>query len=269
MGDQGGERTEGRGTIEKLKANELSQIDRLVAVMSGKGGVGKSSVTALLAVRLSRQGFRVGIMDADITGPSIPRMFGVREQPASLGFGILPVRTRTGISIMSLNLLLPHEDDPVIWRGPLIAGAVRQFWTDVAWGELDYLLVDLPPGTGDAPLTVMQSLPLDGLVVVSSPQDLAVMVVRKAIKMAGMLGVPILGLLENMTYATCPRCGEKLRLFGPSQGERVARQTGVPFLGEIPLDPHLAELCDSGEIEQYEGVMLPLLSSLLPLSGKE
>ncbi|MEW5934357.1 MAG: Mrp/NBP35 family ATP-binding protein [Bacillota bacterium] len=269
MGDQGGERTEGRGTIEKLKANELSQIDRLVAVMSGKGGVGKSSVTALLAVRLSRQGFRVGIMDADITGPSIPRMFGVREQPASLGFGILPVRTRTGISIMSLNLLLPHEDDPVIWRGPLIAGAVRQFWTDVAWGELDYLLVDLPPGTGDAPLTVMQSLPLDGLVVVSSPQDLAVMVVRKAIKMAGMLGVPILGLLENMTYATCPRCGEKLRLFGPSQGERVARETGVPFLGEIPLDPHLAELCDSGEIEQYEGVMLPLLSSLLPLSGKE
>jgi len=269
MGDQGGERTEGRGTIEKLKANELSQIDRLVAVMSGKGGVGKSSVTALLAVRLSRQGFRVGIMDADITGPSIPRMFGVREQPASLGFGILPVRTRTGISIMSLNLFLPHEDDPVIWRGPLIAGAVRQFWTDVAWGELDYLLVDLPPGTGDAPLTVMQSLPLDGLVVVSSPQDLAVMVVRKAIKMAGMLGVPILGLLENMTYATCPRCGEKLRLFGPSQGERVARETGVPFLGEIPLDPHLAELCDSGEIEQYEGVMLPLLSSLLPLSGKE
>ncbi|MBC7340127.1 MAG: Mrp/NBP35 family ATP-binding protein [Firmicutes bacterium] len=269
MGDQGGERTEGRGTIEKLKASELSQIDRLAAVMSGKGGVGKSSVTALLAVRLSRQGFRVGIMDADITGPSIPRMFGVREQPASLGFGILPVRTRTGISIMSLNLLLPHEDDPVIWRGPLIAGAVRQFWTDVAWGELDYLLVDLPPGTGDAPLTVMQSLPLDGLVVVSSPQDLAVMVVRKAIKMAGMLGVPILGLLENMTYATCPRCGEKLRLFGPSQGERVARETGVPFLGEIPLDPHLAELCDSGEIEQYEGVMLPLLSSLLPLSGKE
>lgn len=269
MGDQGGERTEGRGTIEKLKANELSQIDRLVAVMSGKGGVGKSSVTALLAVRLSRQGFRVGIMDADITGPSIPRMFGVREQPASLGFGILPVRTRTGISIMSLNLLLPHEDDPVIWRGPLIAGAVRQFWTDVAWGELDYLLVDLPPGTGDAPLTVMQSLPLDGLVVVSSPQDLAVMVVRKAIKMAGMLGVPILGLLENMTYATCPRCGEKLRLFGPSQGERVARETGVPLLGEIPLDPHLAELCDSGEIEQYEGVMLPLLSCLLPLSGKE
>lgn len=269
MGDQGGERTEGRGTIEKLKANELSQIDRLVAVMSGKGGVGKSSVTALLAVRLSRQGFRVGIMDADITGPSIPRMFGVREQPASLGFGIVPVRTRTGVGIMSLNLLLPHEDDPVIWRGPLIAGAVRQFWTDVAWGELDYLLVDLPPGTGDAPLTVMQSLPLYGLVVVSSPQDLAVMVVRKAIKMAGMLGVPILGLLENMTYATCPRCGEKLRLFGPSQGERVARETGVPFLGEIPLDPHLAELCDSGEIEQYEGVMLPLLSSLLPLSGKE
>ncbi|MEW6399818.1 MAG: Mrp/NBP35 family ATP-binding protein [Bacillota bacterium] len=269
MDERGGESTEGRGTLEKLKANELSNINRLVAVMSGKGGVGKSSVTALLAVRLSRQGFRVGIMDADVTGPSIPRMFGVREQPVALGFGILPVRTGTGISIMSLNLLLPHEDDPVIWRGPLIAGAVRQFWTDVAWGELDYLLVDLPPGTGDAPLTVLQSLPLDGLVVVSSPQDLAVMVVRKAIKMAGMLGVPILGLVENMTYATCPRCGEMLRLFGPGQGERVARETGVPFLGEILLDPHLAELCDSGEIEQYEGAMLPLLSSLLPVSGKE
>jgi len=271
-GHEGGERSggqESRGTVEKLKPNELSSIAHVVAVMSGKGGVGKSSVTALLAVRLSRQGFRVGIMDADITGPSIPRMFGVKEQPVSLGFGILPVRSKTGISIMSLNLLLPHEDDPVIWRGPLIAGAVRQFWTDVAWGDLDYLLVDLPPGTGDAPLTVLQSLPLDGLVIVSSPQDLAVMVVKKAIKMAGMLGAPILGLVENMTYATCPRCGETLRLFGPGQGERVAQETGVPFLGELPLDPHLAELCDRGEVEQYEGAVVPLLSSLLPVTGKE
>ncbi|MEW6547591.1 MAG: Mrp/NBP35 family ATP-binding protein [Bacillota bacterium] len=271
-GHEGGERPggqESRGTVEKLKPNELSSIAHVVAVMSGKGGVGKSSVTALLAIRLSRQGFRVGIMDADITGPSIPRMFGVKEQPVSLGFGILPVRSQTGISIMSLNLLLPHEDDPVIWRGPLIAGAVRQFWTDVAWGDLDYLLVDLPPGTGDAPLTVLQSLPLDGLVIVSSPQDLAVMVVKKAIKMAGMLGVPILGLVENMTCATCPRCGETLRLFGPGQGDRVAQETGVPFLGELPLDPHLAELCDRGEVEQYEGAVVPLLSSLLPVTGKE
>lgn len=268
-GGQGCAGGEGRGAVEKLKANELSNIAHVVAVMSGKGGVGKSSVTALLAVRLSRQGYRVGILDADITGPSIPKMFGVKEQPVSLGFGILPVRSRTGISIMSLNLFLPHEDDPVIWRGPLIAGAVRQFWTDVAWGDLDYLLVDLPPGTGDAPLTVLQSLPLDGLVVVSSPQDLAVMVVKKAIKMAGMLGVPILGLLENMTYATCPRCGEKIRLFGSGQGERVAQETGVRFLGELPLDPHLAELCDRGEVEQYEGAPVPLLSSLLPVARKE
>jgi Mrp family chromosome partitioning ATPase len=268
-GGQGCAGGESRRPVEKLKANELSNIAHVVAVMSGKGGVGKSSVTALLAVRLSRQGYRVGIMDADITGPSIPRMFGVKEQPVSLGFGILPVRSRTGISIMSLNLLLPHEDDPVIWRGPLIAGAVRQFWTDVAWGDLDYLLVDLPPGTGDAPLTVLQSLPLDGLVIVSSPQDLAVMVVKKAIKMAGMLGVPILGLVENMTYATCPHCGEKIRLFGPGQGERVAQETGVRFLGELPLDPHLAELCDRGEVEQYEGVVVPLLSSLFPAARKE
>lgn len=243
----------------------MSDIKHVVAVMSGKGGVGKSSVTALLAVRLFRQGFRVGIMDADITGPSIPRMFGLKEQPASLGFGILPVRSQAGISVMSLNLLLPHEDDPVVWRGPLIASAIRQFWTDVAWGDLDYLLVDLPPGTGDAPLTVLQSLPLDGLVIVSSPQELAVMVVKKAIKMAGMLGVPILGLVENMTYATCPRCGEKLRVFGPSQGERVAQETGVPLLGELPLDPHLAELCDRGQVEQYEGAVVPLVSALLPL----
>lgn len=268
-GGQGCAGGEGRGALEKLKPNELSNIAHVVAVMSGKGGVGKSSVTALLAVRLSRHGYRVGIMDADITGPSIPKMFGVKEQPVSLGFGILPVRSRTGISIMSLNLFLPHEDDPVIWRGPLIAGAVRQFWTDVAWGDLDYLLVDLPPGTGDAPLTVLQSLPLDGLVIVSSPQDLAVMVVKKAIKMAGMLGVPILGLVENMTYATCPRCGETIRVFGPGQGERVAQETGVRFLGELPLDPHLAELCDRGEVEQYEGAVVPLLSPLLPVARKE
>jgi len=265
-GGQGCASGESRGAVEKLKANELSNIAHVVAVMSGKGGVGKSSVTALLAVRLSRQGYRVGILDADITGPSIPKMFGVKKQPVSLGFGILPVRSRTGISIMSLNLFLPHEDDPVIWRGPLIAGAVRQFWTDVAWGDLDYLLVDLPPGTGDAPLTVLQSLPLDGLVIVSAPQDLAVMVVKKAIKMAGMLGVPILGLMENMTYATCPRCGETITLFGRSQGERVAQETGVRFLGELPLDPHLAELCDRGEVEQYEGAVVPLLSPLLPVA---
>ncbi|NPV52697.1 MAG: Mrp/NBP35 family ATP-binding protein [Firmicutes bacterium] len=237
--------------IEKLSPNELNSINHVIAVMSGKGGVGKSSVTALLAVNLAREGYKVGVLDADVTGPSIPKMFGVHARAEAFEFGMLPAKTRLGIEIMSLNLLLDHEDDPVVWRGPLIAGTVKQFWTDVVWGDLDYLIVDLPPGTGDAPLTVMQSLPLDGLVIVSSPQDLAVMVVKKAIKMASLMKIPILGLLENMSYTICPRCGEKLELFGPSKGEEAAQAAGVPFLGVLPLDPKLAELCDNGRIEDY------------------
>jgi Mrp family chromosome partitioning ATPase len=234
-------------------AEGLNNIDRVVAVMSGKGGVGKSSVAALLAVALRRQGKRVGVLDADITGPSIPKMFGLHEPPPMGPVGIIPPETEEEIRVMSINLLLPNEDEAVIWRGPLISGAIRQFWGDVLWADLDYLIVDLPPGTSDASLTVMQSMPLNGVVLVTSPQGLAGMVVRKAARMAGQLNVPLIGVVENMSYATCPNCGERIEIFGPSKSEQVAAQVGAPFLGRLPLDPELAERCDAGEIERYEG----------------
>ncbi|OIQ58517.1 antiporter inner membrane protein [Moorella thermoacetica] len=236
--------------------HELTHIEHVIGIMSGKGGVGKSSVTALLAVALKQAGYRVGILDADITGPSIPRMFGVHRPPEGTGNGMIAPESPGGIRIMSLNLLLPHEDDPVIWRGPLIGGAVKQFWTDVIWGDLDYLLVDLPPGTGDAPLTVLQSLPLDGLVIVSSPQELAHMVVRKAVKMATIMNVKILGLVENMSYARCPDCGREIYLFGPSRAGEAAAGAGIPLLGTLPLDPELTSLCDRGRVEEYRGPLL-------------
>lgn len=259
---QKGQQRGKRGTgIEKLASHELNTIKRVIAVMSGKGGVGKSSVAALLATALRREGFKVGVLDADITGPSIPRMFGVKQRPDTADLGIFPPRSIGGVEIMSLNLLLEKEDDPVIWRGPLIAGAVKQFWTDVIWGELDYLIVDLPPGTGDAPLTVMQSLQLDGLVLVTSPQELVMMVVRKAVKMAQMMKVPIIGLVENMSYAICPHCGEKWELFGPSRGEEAAKEAGIPFLGKLPLDPELVRLCDTGRVEHYRNDLLADMAS--------
>jgi Mrp family chromosome partitioning ATPase len=232
-------------------AAHLNHVERVLAVMSGKGGVGKSSVAAMLAVALRRQGKRVGVLDADITGPSIPKMFGLHEPPPMGPVGILPAETATGIRVMSINLLLPDEDEAVIWRGPLIGGAIRQFWGDVIWGDLDVLVVDLPPGTSDASLTVMQSIPLNGVVLVTSPQDLAGMVVRKAARMAWHLNVHIVGLVENMSYLVCPKCGERVDIFGPSQAMRTANQLGVPLLGQIPLDPELARRCDAGEIESY------------------
>jgi len=240
----------------RIPPHELSNIKHVIGIMSGKGGVGKSSVTALLAVALQQAGYQVGILDADITGPSIPRMFGVRRPPEGTGHGMIPPQSHGGTRIMSLNLLLPHEDDPVIWRGPLIGGAVKQFWTDVIWGDLDYLLVDLPPGTGDAPLTVLQSLPLDGLVIVSSPQELAQMVVRKAVKMAALMNVKILGLVENMSYAVCPDCGKEIYLFGPSRAGEAAAEAGITLLGTLPLDPDLTALCDHGRVEDYRGPLL-------------
>ncbi|HHW42547.1 P-loop NTPase [Desulfofundulus thermobenzoicus] len=246
-----------------LPQNEASDIKHVIAVMSGKGGVGKSSVSALLAVALQRRGYKVGILDADITGPSIPKLFGVIDRPEQFIKYLLPARTLKGLQIMSLNLLLPQEDDPVIWRGPILSSAVKQFWTDVAWGELDYLIVDMPPGTGDVPLTVMQSLPLDAVVVVSSPQDLATMVVRKNIKMARQAGIPILGLVENMSYLACPHCGEQIRLFGPGHVEEAARKTGLPVLAVLPVDPQLAEMGDAGHIEDYEGASLQNLEPLV------
>jgi len=235
----------------------LNNISKTVAVLSGKGGVGKSLVTSLLAVKMRREGFEVGVLDADITGPSIPKIFGVDNCKAENGgIGIYPVKTRNGIKIMSINLLIDKADSPVIWRGPLVAGAVKQFWTDVIWGDLDYLLVDLPPGTGDAPLTVLQSLPLDGLVIVSSPQELAQMVVRKAVKMAGLMNVKILGLVENMSYAVCPDCSKEIYVFGPSRAEAAAAAAGIPLLGVLPLDPEFTALCDHGQVEAYSGPLL-------------
>ncbi|MBC7224938.1 MAG: Mrp/NBP35 family ATP-binding protein, partial [Anaerolineae bacterium] len=233
-------------------AEHLNDIRRVVAVMSGKGGVGKSLVSALLGVGLRRRGERVGILDADITGPSVPKMFfpnGAR--PGQSPLGILPAETATGIKVMSINLLLPTEDQAVIWRGPLISGAIKQFWGDVFWGDLDWLVVDLPPGTSDASLTVMQSLPLSGVVMVTSPQDLAGMVVRKAAQMAQHLGVPILGLVENLSYYVCPDTGKRREVFGPSHAEETAKRLGVPLLGRLPIDPTIAQLCDVGAVEDY------------------
>jgi len=239
----------GKDRKQEGMAAHLNQVRHVLAIMSGKGGVGKSLVTSLLAAELRRRDLRVGILDADITGPSIPKMFGLTERPQSTPIGISPVLSRTGIRVMSVNLLLPREDEAVIWRGPLIAGAIKQFWGDVFWATLDYLLVDLPPGTADAPLTVMQSLPLNGILLVTSPQDLASMVVRKAANMAAHLEVPILGIVENMSYAVCPRCGQRYEVFGQSHAFDMAMLLGVPLLARIPLDPSLSALADEGRIE--------------------
>ena len=239
------------GQEEKPLAERMNDIQHVIAVMSGKGGVGKSSVAALLAVALRREGKRVGVLDADITGPSIPKMFGLKEAPRGSPLGLLPVETKTGIKAMSINLLLQHEDQAVIWRGPLIAGAIKQFWSEVFWRDLDYLIIDLPPGTSDASLTVMQSIPVSGVVLVTSPQDLAGMVVRKAAQMAVQLKIPILGLVENMSYIECPKCGEQIQVFGRSQALETSLQIGVSLLGRMPLDPELASLCDAGQIEDY------------------
>ena len=242
--------------FEEAKPQDLNKIDHVIAVMSGKGGVGKSLVTSLLAVGLNRQGYEVGVLDADITGPSIPKMFGITARPGGSETGILPVLSKSGIEIMSVNLLLPHEDDAVIWRGPLIGKMIQQFWEDVVWGKLDYLLVDLPPGTADAPLTVMQSLPLSGVVIVFTPQDLTAMVVKKAMNMAQQMNIPILGVVENMSYLVSPDTGKRIEIFGSSNGEEMALAAGAPLLEQLPLDPELARLCDEGTIERYnsEGV---------------
>ena len=234
------------------KPKDLNEIGHVIAVMSGKGGVGKSLVASLAAVALTRCGYEVGILDADITGPSIPKMFGIVDRPEGSDTGILPVTSRSGIEIMSINLLLPSEDDAVIWRGPLIARAITQFWEEVLWGKLDYLIVDLPPGTADAPLTVLQSLPVSGIIIVFTPQDLTAMVVRKAVNMARQMGKPILGVVENMSYLYIPEIDKKVELFGKSRGDEMAKAANAPLLGQLPLDPELARLCDEGNIERYD-----------------
>lgn len=244
-------------------AQKLNDVKHVIAVMSGKGGVGKSLVSSLLAVALRREGQEVGVLDADITGPSIPKMFGIHSHPVANPLGILPVKSSLDIKVMSINLLLPSEDDAVVWRGPLISGAIKQFWEEVIWGRLDTLVVDLPPGTSDASLTVMQSMPLSGIVLVTSPQALAGMVVRKAAKMTQHLGIPILGVVENMSYFAAPDTGKRYDIFGPSHARETATQLGVPFLGQLPLDPQIAELSDEGRIEEYAaGAFIPIAQAL-------
>ena len=234
-----------------IKPVELNQINYIVAVMSGKGGVGKSLVAGLTAITLRRQGYEVGILDADITGPSIPKMFGITTPPAGSESGILPVLSRSGIAVISINLLLPSEDDAVIWRGPLIGRAITQFWEEVLWGKLDYLIVDLPPGTADASLTVMQTFPISGIIIVFTPQDLTTMIVRKAVNMAQTMDKPILGVIENMSYLYVAEIDKRIQLFGKSRGEEMAQAAKAPLLGQLPIDPELARLSDEGEIENY------------------
>ncbi len=236
---------------EKAETNVNSNVKKVIGVVSGKGGVGKSLVTAMLAVLMKRKGYKVGILDADITGPSIPKMFGIHDRAEATEFGILPKETSDGIKIMSINLLLESEETPVVWRGPVIAGAVTQFWTDVVWGELDYMFVDMPPGTGDVPLTVFQSLPIDGIVIVTSPQDLVSMIVKKAYNMASMMNVPVLGIVENMSYVYCPDCGAEFRIFGEGKTESVAEELDCLLLAQVPIDVKLAELADKGEFEKF------------------
>ncbi len=232
--------------------NPLSSVKHVIGVVSGKGGVGKSLVTGMLAVNLSRQGYKVGIMDADITGPSIPKMFGLHADVEGDETGLIPPRTKTGIEIMSVNLLLDDERKPVVWRGPVIAGTVKQFWADVIWRDLDFLLVDCPPGTGDVPLTVFQSIPLSGIIIVSSPQELVSMIVAKAVNMAKMMSIPVVGVVENMSYVKCPDCGCEIRVFGDSHIDQVTADMGLDLLGRVPMDPKLAALCDRGMLELME-----------------
>lgn len=238
------------------KTNDMSSVKKVIGIVSGKGGVGKSLVTGLMAVLSKRNGFNTAVLDADITGPSIPKMFGIHEKATGDGNGVYPAVTKTGIRIMSLNLLMENETDPVVWRGPIIAGTVKQFWTDVIWGDVDYMFIDMPPGTGDVPLTVFQSIPVDGIIVVASPQELVGMIVEKAINMARLMNIPVLGLVENMSYAVCPDCGKKINIFGESHIDEIAEKGNLPVLGKIPFDSKLAAACDKGMIELFEGSWL-------------
>ena len=249
-GESCGERTSPQSFLKKPHAD--AHIGKVFGVVSGKGGVGKSMVTSQLAVSLRRKGYRVGILDADITGPSIPKAFGMHEKAVGTENVLLPCVSSTGIEVMSINLLLDDETDPVIWRGPVIGGVVTQFWTDVLW-DVDYLLVDMPPGTGDVTLSVFQSIPLSGIVVVASPQELVGMVVEKAVKMAEKMAVPIVGLVENMSYLTCPDCGRRIYLFGEGRSAEAAKKHGIPLLAQMPIDPRLAALTDEGRIEEFKG----------------
>ncbi len=239
-----------KSMIEPL--NQFSNIKKVIGVVSGKGGVGKSLVTGGLAVSMMKKGYMVGILDADITGPSIPKMFGIKSRAMQNEMGILPAETDEGLKIMSVNLLLEDAEAPVVWRGPVIAGAVKQFWTEVFWGELDYLFIDCPPGTGDVPLTVFQSIPLDGIVIVTSPQDLVSLIVKKAYNMAKLMNIPVLGIIENMSYVKCPDCDKKIHIFGNNNSRSIADELNVPLLAEVPMDASLASLADNGCFEKIQ-----------------
>ena len=237
-----------------VKPNDMTHVKKVIGVVSGKGGVGKSMVTSLLAVTMSKRGYKCGILDADITGPSIPKAFGLKDKVRATEAGMMmPVYSQGGVPVMSINLILPNDTDPVVWRGPVIANTVKQFWSDVMWGDLDYLFVDMPPGTGDVPLTVFQSLPVNGIVVVASPQELVSMIVAKAVKMAELMKVPVLGLVENMSYFKCPDNGKEYRIFGESHIDEVAKIHSLPVLARVPIDPALADACDRGCIEEFAG----------------
>ena len=240
----------------QAEMNAQSNVKHVIGVVSGKGGVGKSFVTGSLANMMAAQGYKVGILDADITGPSIPKMYGLKGAAMANDEGIYPMITKNGIKVMSINLLLPTEDTPVIWRGPVLANMVKQFWTDVVWDQIDYLFVDMPPGTGDVPLTVFQSLPLDGIIIVTSPQDLVSMIVAKADNMAKKMNVPIIGLVENMSYLLCPDCGRKISVFGESKADEVAKEYGIPMLAKLPIDPKIADSVDQGVVEYVESPWL-------------
>ena len=234
-------------------ANKLSNVKHVIAVVSGKGGVGKSTVTSMMAVAMNKLGYKTAILDADITGPSIPQAFGLHQRADGDGEYIYPVKTKMGIEVMSVNLLLEDETQPVVWRGPVIAGVVKQFWNEVVWNDVDYMFVDMPPGTGDVPLTVYQSIRLDGIVIVTSPQELVSMIVAKAANMAKLMNIPILGIVENMSYVKCPDCGKEIKIFGEGNTAETAKELGVPVLAKIPFDRELSKLCDNGCIELYEG----------------
>lgn len=256
------DRKEGANSF-RVQPHELSRIKKVIGIVSGKGGVGKSLVTSLLAVTMNRRGYHSAILDADITGPSIPKAFGIKEKAKGNHMGLFPVKSNSGIDIMSINLLLGDESDPVVWRGPIIAGTVKQFWADVIWDNVDYMFVDMPPGTGDVPLTVFQSLPLDGIIIVTSPQELVSMIVGKAVKMAKLMNVPILGLVENMSYFICPDCNKEYELFGESKIEKVAEKHEIKNFARLPINPKLAAACDKGMIELFDGEWLDKLADLL------
>jgi len=252
------------------KPHELSNIKKVIGVVSGKGGVGKSLVTSLLAVSMKRNGFSTAILDADITGPSIPKVFGIKEKAIATDIGLYPAKSKTDINIMSLNLLLEEDTAPVVWRGPIIAGTVKQFWTDVIWGNVDYMFIDMPPGTGDVPLTVFQSIPIDGIIIVTSPQELVSMIVAKAVNMAKMMDIPILGLVENMSYTKCPDCGKEIKVFGESHIEEIANKFDIQNISKLPIEPKIAQACDKGMIELFDGNWLDgIVQMLVDVFGME